>query len=75
MTFNSLETMLMPKSIHLAQASRSSSGIRVILGVREATEQLQIISESAKPIISMSLSDEAARGLHDWLEQLMRSDG
>jgi hypothetical protein len=66
--------MLMPTSIHLAQASRSSAGIRIILGAREVTEQLQIISESAKPLISIGLSDEAARGLHDWLEQLMRSD-
>lgn len=65
--------MSMPSRIHLAQASRSSAGIQLILGVSEVVNDQQIMA-SARPVISIGLSDDAGRGLHDWLEHLMRSD-
>jgi hypothetical protein len=59
-----------PLEIQLAYASRGSSGIQVILGTIQNFEQKQVITQSAQPLISISLSDEAARRLHDLIEQL-----
>jgi hypothetical protein len=59
-----------PLQIQLAYASRGSSGIQVILGTIQNFEQKQGIAQSAEPLISISLSDEAARDLHDLIEQL-----
>jgi hypothetical protein len=59
-----------PLQIQLAFASRGSSGIQVILGTIQNFEQKQVIAQSAQPLISISLSDEAARHLHDLIEQL-----
>jgi hypothetical protein len=59
-----------PLQIQLAFASRGSSGIQVILGKIKNFEQKRGIAQSAQPLISISLSEEAARRLHDLIEQL-----
>ncbi len=42
----------------------------MILGKIKNFEQKRGIAQSAQPLISISLSEEAARRLHDLIEQL-----
>jgi hypothetical protein len=66
-------SLTVPQQVHLAHASRSPTGIQLTLGAIEFTEEAQVVTESAKPLISVALTDDAARRLHDWIEQLTRT--